>query len=287
MDLYDGDEKVNQIEVFSMFRNNASYITYFDTVTQEMERLYPKTRFVYHIAENDSKDNTRELLQKFAESRGVRARLYLDPPLDEEYVNKPSGKNYTRLHVLSKLRNRLVARARPIRSKWCLFIESNIFFERDILQRLFEHYPSKHDTGLLCPYTQQLFMPEVHPFVKKVCLLGHFYDTFSLFNEKHQSYWPQCGFARCGFCKPSGYVDRTPIPKNTDGLTEVACAFGGLALVRGDVLNDPTCVWATYNHDMQNDEGTCEHLAFCHSLRTNHNLKVHVAQGVDRVYRTL
>ena len=286
-DLFDGEDAVGEIEVFSMFRNNAAYLPYFAETTRAMERMYPKTRFVYRIAENDSNDGTRALLREFAEDRPGRVRLHLDTPLEEEYVNKPSGKNYTRLHVLSKLRNRLVARARPIGCKWCLFVESNIFFEPNVLRLLFAQQPALHRTGLLCPYTQQLFMPEVHPFVKRTALLGHFYDTFSLFNASNQSYWPQCGFARCGFCARTEYVDRTPIPEDREGLTEVGCAFGGFALIRADVLNDPTCVWATFNHNMRDDEGTCEHVAFCHALRTNHRLKVHVAQGVDRVYRTL
>lgn len=286
-ELFDGSRPVHRIDVFSMFRSNASYLVFYDETMRAMEARHPRTRFVYHIAENDSHDATREQLVRFAKARPDRVHLYLDAPLDEEYVNKPSGKNFTRLHVLSKLRNRLVARARPLAGEWCLFVESNIFFEPDILERLFATHPATHDAGLVCPYTQQLFMPEVHPFVKAPSLLGHFYDTFSLYNRRNQSYWPKCGFARCRLCHARDYVDRVQIPEQPHGLTEVGCAFGGFALVRAVVLNDPTCVWATFNYDMEHDEGTCEHVAFCHALRTNHSLKVYVAQGVDRVYRTM
>lgn len=286
VDLCDGETPVERVNVFNMFRNNEDYLSKFYIPTMlKIEARHPNCRFVYHICESGSDDNTKRLLLQFIKSKDPESRLYFDE--HRSYVNKQSGKNYARIETLSEIRNRLVARSRPLKGRWSLFIDSNIYFKENVLERLFkECSPTDNGIGMLCPYTQQLMIPEIHklPNLTKPSLIGHYYDTYSLYNAKRQSYWPYCGFAKCTMCKDVVKYDREPIPK--ESMSDVASCFSGFALIHNDPLNDARVVWTSVNYDMEKDEGICEHVMFCHMLRTLHDKRVVIAQNVDQLYRT-
>lgn len=278
------------VHVLSMFRNNENYLleVYIPRMTRCEERN-PHIEFVYHIIENDSTDNTRNILWNFIGLRNDRSMLHLEKPLECEYVNKPSGKNYSRITVLANIRNTLVDRALSTMKKdeWALFIDSNIHFNEDTLDRLLECDPLKHGYGALIPYTQQLLIPHIHP-VKHPCLKSHYYDTYSLYNKEWQSYWPYCGFTKCEICDPMSHPLRKPIPAPIEAheITEIASGFSGYCLILTDILMDKRCRWSTMNYDCIGDEGTCEHAMFFKLLRVLTNYKVGIAQNVDNVYRT-
>jgi hypothetical protein len=85
-------------------------------------------------------------------------------------------------------------------------------------------------------------------------------------------------------CKDVVKYDREPIPK--ESMSDVASCFSGFALIHNDPLNDVRVVWTSVNYDMEKDEGICEHVMFCHMLRTLHDKRVVIAQNVDQLYRT-
>ena len=65
IELYDKDKKVSSLSIICMFRNNEDYIkNFFVKITNDMEQMYD-VHINYYIIENDSRDNTRKLLQDF------------------------------------------------------------------------------------------------------------------------------------------------------------------------------------------------------------------------------
>lgn len=278
------------VHVLSMFRNNEPYIrdVYIPTM-RGCERRHPNTEFVYHIVENDSTDRTRELLWEFVGARNDRSMLYLDKPLECEYVNKPSGKNYSRITVLANIRNTLVDRASELmrNGEWALFVDSHIHFKEDTLERLLACEPRVHGYGAIIPYTQQLLIPSVHR-VARPTLKSHYYDTYAFYNKEWQSYWPYCGFTKCDICDPVQHPLRKPIPPPSDEheITEIASGFGGFCLIRTEVLMDKRCRWSTMNYDCVGDEGTCEHAQFFKLLQALTDYKVGIVQSIDDVFRT-
>lgn len=270
-----------------MFRDNEDYLKgFYIPMMESLEKKYPSCKFVYHITENDSKDNTAVLLLNFIKNKDPRSKLYLDPPLTLEYVNMPSGKNFSRLRTLSEIRNSVVERSRPFEGDWSVFIDSNIIFTESIFEDLLKINPAKNDICMLCPYTQQLIIPEIHkiPTITKPTLLGHYYDTFALYNDKHQSYWPYCGFEKCAICKAVSYPNRTAIPK--EPVTDVTSVFSGFAMMQTSILNDTRIYWHTVNYDLSKDEGLCEHVMFCDKVRTITGKRIVMVQEADKIYRT-
>ena len=104
MALNDGVDEIKTLNVINMFRDNEIYLKkFYIPMMIKIEERHPSCRFVYYITENDSKDDTASVLLKFIKSRDPRSKLFLDPPLSMEYVNMPSGKNYSRLRTLSEI----------------------------------------------------------------------------------------------------------------------------------------------------------------------------------------
>lgn len=284
--LYDGTAKVQEISVMCMFRNDASYIeTFFVPAMENMEKQYDVV-FNYYVIENNSTDNTRELLKAFFKEKSSKSKLLLFQ-LKTDFQNIGNGKNYERLHNLANIRNRLVNTVTPLNSEWCLFVDSNIYFKPTILEEMFQHVSS--DIGMMTPYTQQLFIPEVHGNILKLekpSLFGHYYDTFSFFGGDNRTFWPYCPFEKCFFCNRKGCNNRVTIPADRKVVDVHAC-FGGFALIRTDILNNDLIRWETLSHEITNDESLCEHYQFCFMLRKLCNKRVVILQNVDGIYRTI
>lgn len=284
--LYDNGKKVSHISIICMFRNNEDYIVkFFKNVTTEMEEMYD-TLFNYYIIENNStRDNTREILRDFIKTKSDKSKLLLFN-LENDYRNIGDGKNFERLYNLAKIRNKLVDSIVPLDSQWCLFIDSNIYFKKEILQNMF--IKSSDTIGMMIPYTQQLFIPEIHgKYMKleKPTLFGHFYDTFSFFDKNNKTFWPYCGFERCNYCNRKHCNNRDVISKDED-IVDVGACFSGFALIRTEIINNKTIRWDTASHEVQKDESICEHFLFCYLLRKLTDKRIVMLQNVDDIFRT-
>ena len=65
--IYDtnSDTQIKHISIISMFKNNEKYLTdFFIEMMNKFEEYYD-VKFDYYIIENNSKDNTRDILKKF------------------------------------------------------------------------------------------------------------------------------------------------------------------------------------------------------------------------------
>lgn len=287
--LYDADKNISEISVVCMFRNNEDYIKNFFIETMiQMESKYD-VQLNYYIIENDSTDRTRQLLHDFIKTRSSQSKLLLFS-LENDFRNIGDGKNYERLHSLGKIRNKLVENITPLSSQWCLFIDSNIYFRTDILESMF----SKCDAsiGMMIPYTQQLFIPEIHGKyfhmkLDKPTLFNHFYDTFSFYDKNNKTFWPYCAFEKCSYCKDNRQACkyRTVIPTDVD-VVDVGSGFGGFALIRTEIVNDPRIKWDTASYEVQKDESLCEHFLFCYLLRKLTGKRIVIMQHVNNIYRT-
>lgn len=272
-----------------MFRNNEDYIkNFFIKITNDMEQMYD-VEINYYIIENDSRDNTRKLLQDYMKTKSSKSKLLLFN-LENDFRNIGDGKNYERLYSLAKIRNKLVDNITPLDSDWCLFLDSNIYFRKEILSQMFAK--SDESIGMMVPYTQQLFIPEIHgKYMKmnitKPTLFKHFYDTFSFFDVNNKTFWPYCAFDKCAYCK-NQRIDcnyRRTIPASDD-VVDVGGCFGGFSLIRTSIINDSRIRWNTVSHEIKKDESLCEHFLFCFLLRTISNKRIVMLQNVDEIYRT-
>lgn len=284
--LYDNGKRVSHISVICMFRNNEDYIVkFFKNITTEMENMYDTT-FNYFIIENDSnRDNTRQILREFIKTKSDKSKLLLFN-LENDYRNIGDGKNFERLYNLGKIRNKLVDGIVPLDSDWCLFIDSNIYFKKEILQHMFTR--SDDSIGMMVPYTQQLFIPEIHgKYMKleKPTLYRHYYDTFSFYTKNNKTFWPYCAFEKCNYCSRRNCNHREVISKDED-IVDVGACFSGFALIRTEIINNEKIRWDTASYEINKDESLCEHFLFCYLLRKLTDKRIVMLQNIDDIFRT-
>lgn len=286
--LHDGISQITKISVICMFKNNEGYLkNFFFSMVEKLESKYD-ILFEYFVIENNSQDNTRTLLKDFFKKKSTKSKLLLFNSTKEVFTGG-DGKQHERINNISEIRNKLVNTITPLVSQWCLFVDSNIHFKEDILERMFSYEPSKNNIGMLTPYTQQLFMPEVHkntfPNLEKPTLLGHYYDTFSFYDIERKNMWPLCGFAKCKLCSNKTLKNRNKV-SDSDEIVDVTSCFGGFALIHTDIINNKVIRWDTLSHTMESDESICEHFLFCYLLNKMTNKRIVILQKIDDVFRT-
>lgn len=289
MKLYDGDNEIKRIHVLGMFRSNEKYLTtFFIKTMNELEEMYDGVHFTYYFIENNSVDNTKDVLKSFIQDK-EKSKLVLFN-MKKDYKNIGDGRNYNRISSLAKVRNKLVNNCVPFpENEWCLFIDSNIYFSASVLKDVFETCPkpSEDNIGMMCMYTQQLMIPEIHTQSKTPVLVKHFYDTFSLYNKDGHTFYPNCAFEKCMICskKPikNGY---TRIPMEPD-IVDISSGFAGFVFIKSDILNNPNIRWSTLCYNQENDQSLCEHVLFCERLRSVSNQRIVLLQNIDTLYRTI
>jgi hypothetical protein len=290
--LFDGLKKIERINILGMFRSNEKYLEFFLKACVQLENKYDLD-FRYFFIENNSTDNTKTLLQDFIKTRAKSKLMILN--LKKDYQNIGDGRNFDRINSLSHIRNVLVKNSIPFdMNEWCLFVDSNIYFQLDILKKIFVECPcpSDENIGMMCMYTQQLFIPGVHKGIPetltKPYLVNHFYDTFSFVDKQRKSFYPLCAFQKCQLCSPKHQElkSENAIPP-TERVIDVTSAFGGFSLIKGDILNNPKIRWGTVSFDCIKDTSLCEHVLFCDRLKLLSEKRIVFLQNVNELYRTL
>lgn len=286
--IYDtnSDAQIKNISIISMFKNNEKYLTDFFIEMMNKFEAYYDVKFDYYIIENNSKDNTRNILKEFIKTKSKNSNLLLFNK-EIDYKNIGTGKNHDRLFNLANIRNKLVNAITPLNSEWSLFIDSNIFFKVEILKDMFAILPKENNIGMIIPYTQQLFIPNIHKYLNltKPSLFNHFYDTFSFYDKNSKTFWPYCAFQKCNFCKRETCKDRNSI-STSENIVDIDSGFGGFSLIQTDIINNPDIRWKTLSHEVKNDESLCEHYLFCYTLKLLTKKRIVVLQNVDNIYRT-
>jgi hypothetical protein len=262
--LRDGEGvHVTRVCVMSLVKDAADWLTYARPRLEQLHALHPDTRFFYCFYENDSTDDTLELLRAFC-ADGWRGVVYSEHR--EPYVNQ--GINYDRTKSIGDMRNRLLelalADGHLAGAEYCMMLDTNIFFSPVVVQQLL--LEAKADVVMVTPYTSEIVPVEalrargvVIEGADPVVSFNHYYDTFAFATIDGRNTWPKCVFEQCRVCK----VDRV---KAVQEVLDVRSAFGGLCVVRAAPLRDHPCVrWSTF--EFAGRFALCEHVGFCDSLR--------------------
>jgi hypothetical protein len=293
--LHDGVQQVTRISIMAMFRNNAPYLEYFLKQMDAWESAYD-VAFSYYFIENDSEDATLDKLKAFFAS-GKPGKL-LSGHLEKDYVNR--GENFERCYTLGRLRNTLADAITPLDTQWTIFIDSNIFFPVDVLQRFFAIEPKKNDIGMITPYTNQVFtLGQLQRIFNNSLNIGddnkdpmrklninHAFDTFTFVSEDYANYYPYCPFKRCQFCRSTRPSDFPyPMIEPDQTIIDVRSAFGGFAAIDTEAINHPRIRWGSLPFDHKGNQSLSDHVLFCDRLQTVTGKRVVLLQNVDNLMR--
>jgi len=178
--LIDSSVPVESISIIVLARNTSSYLPKMFTMLGGLEDFYD-VRINYTFLENGSLDETPNLIREFLKSRdGIMGSIGNTEVLDAQ----------PRTVKMAQLRNK----AKEMSSKssdWYAVLDTDIYFENNILEKMFAHSPSSNNIGMLCAYGI-----EVWPSNKtdEWVTQHHYYDTFAYVDVTKEFYWPHCAF---------------------------------------------------------------------------------------------
>jgi hypothetical protein len=270
--LYDGAHPVQRLNILMALRDAEETWRFTAKIFEKIEDRYA-LEINYIFVENSSEDETPELISSFLDARSA---VLVRPCLPGAFENwsRPDRIGWARTQGFPFLDNEAV---------WTLIIDADVICEENILENLFSHGPSEKNIAMLCAYGLHAGMIfDKNNYLKEVVHVGHYYDTFSFIPNLTQDkliFWPFCIFEECRQCAAETKI----IAKPASNLVEVKAAFGGLALVKTDLISNGIAKFESLDQSQfrivsressrmrqeafaEFDEGCSEWIGFCENI---------------------
>ena len=225
-----------KITIISIFRDSEPTIHNCLKQLNELEKN-TKASFEYFFYENDSKDKTKEILNKWMiNKKGKLICENINTPRFGSVVKKE------RFALLAQYRNRLLKKGKPFDSDYSLILDSDVLFPKNIIEQYLKYM--KDDVAMVTPNVLQNIKCKMFDKNK-----DSYYDCLALRDKKEREgmVWVSNPF----FDKN----DREAW--NRGEPVEVSSAFGGFPIIKSKILNKVK--WST--------DGDIEHKNFCRDIR--------------------
>tara|TARA_R110000824_G_scaffold33234_1_gene106607 strand:+ start:1262 stop:2092 length:831 start_codon:yes stop_codon:yes gene_type:complete len=249
---------MEKVSILSMFRDSEDYI--FDALNR-LEKLEQSTSncvFEYYFYENDSVDNTVNILDKWLRNRTGEIK--------SEKLGKPKFSQSTSVQRqidMTDYRNRMLNIKSPLESNYTLILDSDVIYDEQLINNYLEYFDD--DVVMVTPNVLQNIKCKMFDPTK-----DSYYDSFALIDleDNHGMTWTSNPFIRTEDRQRWG--EGLPI--------HVSSAFGGCPLIKTEVLNRVR--WST--------DGGCEHWNFCKQISTYGKIivtpkiivKVNISEGI-------
>jgi hypothetical protein len=226
-----------RISIFSLFRDSESYI---HNCLEGLDKLEESTdaEFEYFFYENDSKDNTANILNDWIKQK---SGIVKSEPLNEKSYG--STMEAARVIKMAKIRNKMAQLGKPVDSDFTIVFDSDVTFDSNIINDYLKYSDLKF--SMLTPNIRQ----------NVPCKMGSnsqtsYYDSWSLVDhDKIQCMtWSSNPFYR--------NQDREKFDNNEP--IDVYRSFGGFVFIKSEYFNQSQ--WFS--------EGQLEHWHFCDELRS-------------------
>ena len=251
-----------KISITVLTKNNAKWLTIFFKYMNNLELEYTNIlEFEYFILENNSTDNTVELVRNFMKSRKGK---FISENIIQNLEWK-SDKNMNRGLWMNFLRNKLKKASGLLSSDYTIILDSDCIFKSTTLSKLIVTINSDSTIAQLSGFCKSKNDPdrEDNKGWAKDKWFDHYFDTLP-FIYKNNSYIKNdntCLFDKCERCKEyrktrDNLSHIQPIV--TSGLLEVESAFGSMCIVPTKYYNK-----CNYDETLFMKEGhICEHVSF-------------------------
>ena len=239
------------IAVISLWRDSQSYIyTSLRQLTKQEENLGSDYSFFYSFYENDSLDDTSNILREWLDDR--KGILLTEKRNHPKWESVPST---SRTEAMAQYRNSCLYSLRDKKYDYLFIIDSDIYYDEDLFKSMINLLDNNKMYGMITPNTQQN-VSDKFDLNKSTS----YYDSWALKDLKGNQ---GLSFAYNPFIMIS---DRCKWNKSLP--ISVASAFGGVSLVRGNLLQEKKIIW--------NGGVGCEHWYFCEKIREmNYLIVVH------------
>jgi hypothetical protein len=226
------------ISIFSIFRDNELYIKNMILMLNNLKKN--NFHFYNYFYENDSKDNTKNQLKNYI--------LHNSGILKSEDINKKhySGIIKERFVNLSNYRNESLKLSKKIyMTEWSLILDSNIYFNKNIINNMLYEYYNKNDDDIVM----------ITVYGNDLSILNHYYDLIAFETKNNLINNNACFFKKCKRKECKKIKEKLKYDNNK--IFEVNSAFAGMCLIKSEILNKVK--WSS--------NGSCEHINFCKEVR--------------------
>jgi hypothetical protein len=224
-----------KISVIGLWRDAENYI---EKSLKNIESLFLSQNidFDFYFYENDSKDNTKNILDEWMLNKKGK--------ILSEKLNFPkygSVVNIQRLVLLSYYRNKLLGMVEKADSDYVLMIDTDILFKTSDLTELLNCI-KKIDTCVMT--VANVRQPQIPDFMLNETS-DSFYDVFALRDKYNNNglYFTDC---------PLLLKEDRDKWKNQEPI-RILSGFSGFSLIKTEILKK--CRWSTSSHS--------EHINFC------------------------
>jgi glycosyltransferase involved in cell wall biosynthesis len=229
-----------KMSVISIFRDIEEHIWPTLNGLESFEKNYD-IEFEYFFYENDSKDNTVSILEKWlANRKGL---------LVSEKLFRPNFSHVQSVHrtsLLADYRNRILNKARPLDSDYTILLDSEIVFANDILDNYINRIKEK-DMAMVTPAVLQPILSQMPGEENEFS----YFDSYALVTND--------GMLGMTFAQ-NPFWSEEDRKRYYDGYyVSVLSAFGGFVLIKSEILNNLEVEWSTKS-------GGCEHWEFCQKV---------------------
>ena len=239
------------IAVISLWRDSQTYIhTSLNQLRFQEDQLGNDYSFFYSFYENDSVDDTSKILKEWLEDRqGILLTEKLNHP---KWESVPSR---SRTEAMAQYRNICLYSLRDKKYDYLFIIDSDIYYGNDLFKSMIHLIDNNQMYGMITPNTQQNVSDKFD-----LSKSTSYYDSWALKDLQGNQ---GLSFAYNPFVMTA---DRSKW--NRSSPVSVASAFGGISLVRGELLQEEKLIW--------NGDLGCEHWYFCQKIREmNYSIVVH------------
>ena len=229
------------IAVLALWRDSSDHMKKtLDQLSKQEKSLSNEYSFIYSFYENDSKDDTAEILANWLEGKlgFLNSEARGDP-------NWGSIAFRRRTQYMAHYRNVALEALADYDYRFLFVIDTDIIYEHNFLKKLIHKLESNPHVGIITPNTIQ-FIPDQFGYNCKYS----YFDSWALI-DKH-------GNQGISFSKNPFILNKDRISWDNDLSVYVNSAFGGAALMRGDLIRKNNLKW--------NGDAGCEHWRFCESV---------------------
>ena len=249
----------SKIHIFLLVRDNENTLEDTFNKLSEIEKMnITKYEFHYWILENDSKDNTVNIVKEFLKTKSGRiisGKLGTKKWTNVKQENRVKDMTYYRnlnlkmmflgpmkpntnimdindLAVLENAVNFKNEKWKPYRSKYSIILDTNIVFEKTIFEEMETILEQNNDVGMITPFGYVRTSPMTY------------YDTYALqtMDNKNQA--------------NKEWIKNT----NKKTIYDIKSGFSGFVLLKTDLLKKSK--WKFINANLS------EHVGFCESIRS-------------------
>ena len=244
-----------KISIVIYVKNNEKWLEYLHNYCDKIEVLYNNLfLFEYFIYENNSTDNTKELVFNFIKNRKGNV-ICENIDTNFKWTNLI---DFNRGLHMNFIRNRGKNKFGIMNSDYTLLLDSEIILKNNTIFDMVHNIHNDPTISAITPYTICYNEDSYNS--------NHYYDTLAIVNNNNIDYTKNrntCMFKECTRCKK--YHEKYNINLSNDNLwsindeeISVRSAFGGCYLIRSDIYNK-----CEYDENLFRETNhVCEHVSF-------------------------